>query len=150
MFVMTGTCVQQDKELCFIRQTPVSGTTEACVFHPPSTPTRRCRRCFRELPLSDFYTKDRRNTLDSYCKECRRRANRLRRKRMPFPSDVPGVGYPVITLIEDPAVRMAFILQALHTVRESTARKYKMLREEELLREELGSAKPRGKMCPEA
>lgn len=141
--VMTEASVQRDRVQCLSRWTPVSDVTESSVCPPPLALTRRCQRCFRELPLSAFYTKDRQHTPDSYCKECRKVANRMRRKGkvcLPEAEDIPP-SYPVITRIEEPEVRMSLILHALQTVRECITRKYEMQREQEFLRERIHTPK---------
>lgn len=144
LLVATDTSVQRNRHQCLSRQTPVSDATDACAYQSPSATTRRCQCCLRELPLSAFYTRTDRRTPDSYCKECRKEANRLRRKGkacLPEETDTPP-RYPVITRIENPEVRMALILHALHAVRESAVRKCRRQRENEFLHEDFQSLIP--------
>ncbi len=141
--VVTDSGVQRDSHRCLTRQTPVPEATESGACPAPAAITRRCRCCFCELPLSAFYTRSNSYTPDSYCKECRKTAGRLRRKGKACrveAADIPP-RYPVITRIEDPEVRMALILHALHTVRESAVRKCKRRREDEFLRERFHNLK---------
>lgn len=132
LFVMTDTSVQPEGHQCLSRQTPVLEATEASVC--PSPLTKRCRRCLRELPLSDFYLKNRLHTPDSYCKTCRKEDNRLRRKQRTCPAEAESSTaprYPLITDTDDPELRMSLIRHALQTVRASVLRKRKRRYEEE-------------------
>lgn len=129
--VAINTSIQPDRHQCLTRQTPVSGMTDSGVCHPPLQPTRKCLRCRRELPADAFYTRDRQQRPDSYCKECRKAANRIRRKagNAHTEGETCPRRYPVITDIRQRDVRLHLILKALQTVRESVERKRRKQRE---------------------
>ncbi|WP_418698864.1 hypothetical protein [Bacteroides sp.] len=141
---LTDSSVQRDKDQCLSRQTPVSVVTDNSVCQPSLSTTRKCVRCLRELPSSSFYTKDKRRTPDCYCKECRKTANRMRRKvwfRSADAEDIPP-SYPVITNIEQREVRLQLILHALQMVRESAGRKCRKQHEHEYRHEDVHTMKP--------
>lgn len=121
----TNTSVRHDRPQCLTQCTPVSSTTDASVCQSPVQPTRKCRHCGQDLPVSAFYTRDQRHKPDSYCKECRKTANRIRRKadETSPKEEVAARCYPVITNIGQREVRLQLILNALQTVRENMARK---------------------------
>lgn len=129
--VAINTSIQPDRHQCLTRQTPVSGKTDSGVCHPPLQPTRKCLRCRRELPPDAFYTRDKQQRPDSYCKECRKAANRIRRKagNARTEGETCPRRYPVITDIRQRDVRLHLILKALQTVRESVERKRRKQRE---------------------
>lgn len=122
---ITNTSVQHDKRPCSARCTPVSSTIDSSVYQPPARPTKRCPGCQQELPVSAFSVRDKRHTPDTYCKECRKAANRIRRKSNNTHQEekAPTRCYPVITNIGQRDVRLRLILHALQTVRQSIARK---------------------------
>lgn len=119
---VTNTSVQHDKRQCLERCTPVSHTTDSSVY-PPIQSTKKCLCCQRELPLSAFSVRDKQHNPDTYCKDCRKAANRIRRKtNETLPEEkVPTRCYPVITNIKQRDVRLELILNALQTVRQSMA-----------------------------
>lgn len=130
LFTLTDTCVQPDRHKSLSRQTQVPVTTNTCVC--PSSPplTRRCQCCGRELPLGEFYFKNHLHAPDNYCKQCRREANRLRRKagaRSMATGQDAEPRYPVITRTEDPETRRVLLLHALQVVRDSVLRRRKLI-----------------------
>lgn len=129
----TNASVQLDKRQCLRRCTPVFSTIDASVQQSPMQPTRKCICCQRELPVNAFYSRDKSKKPDSYCKECRKVANRIRRKAddalMKEENSVPK--YPVITNIHERDVRLQLILHALQTVHENMDRKRRKQREKE-------------------
>ena len=133
--VAINTSIQPDRHQCPTRQTPVSGRTDSGVCHPPLQPVRKCLRCRKELPADAFYTRDRQQRPDSYCKECRKAANRIRRKAGHGREEREACPrrYPVITDIRQRDVRLHLILKALQAVRESVERKRRKQRESDCL-----------------
>ena len=128
LFTLTDTCVQLDRHKSLSRQTQASVTTNTCVCPSPSSLTRRCQCCGREFPLGEFYFKNHLHALDNYCKQCRREANRLRRKagaRSMATGQDAEPRYPVITRTEDPETRRVLLLHALQVVRDSVLRRRK-------------------------
>lgn len=134
---LTNTSVSHDTHKCLSRQAQVSDTTDTCVYQMPLSATRICTRCGRQLPTDDFYIRDRRHTSDSYCKECRKASNRLRRKSKAHPpvlkEDTPG--YIVITRVEQRETRLELIMHALQIVHERIARQREKTHEEEFKKE---------------
>lgn len=127
--------VQHDKLQCLSQCTPVFNATDSSVCQPPQQPLRRCGNCQSLYPASAFYMKDKQGTMDSYCKECRKTANRLRRKgriRSGSVEDLPP-SYPVITRIGQREVRLHLIMDALETVRQIADRKKREQHEREFL-----------------
>lgn len=90
---------------------------------------RTCGCCHKELPIEAFYLNKRTQHADSYCKECRKSATNNRYRNRKYANS--QYGYPVITQVTDPALRLSLILHAWQTVNESIARKRKKLREKE-------------------
>lgn len=122
---VTNTSVQHDKRQCSTRYTPVSGTMDSSVYQPPIQSTKRCLCCQQELPVSAFYIRDKQHTPDTYCKDCRKEANRIRRKSNSTLQEekISARCYPVITNIKQRDVRLHLILHALQTVHQSMDRK---------------------------
>lgn len=120
---VTNASVQHDKHKCLKRCTPVSSVMGSSAYQSPVQSTKKCLCCQRELPLNAFYTRDKQHHPDTYCKDCRKEANRIRRKTNdPLPEEkVPARCYPVITNIKQRDVRLELILSALQTVRQSMA-----------------------------
>lgn len=110
---------------------------DACAEQMPFSTTRICMCCGRQLPADYFYMRDRQHTSDSYCKECRKAANRQRRKSKMYLSaakeDVPG--YVVITRVEQREARLELILHALQIVHQRIARQREKVHEEEFQKE---------------
>lgn len=91
------------------------------------THTYICSHCKRELPAEAFYFNSKKQTYDSYCRECRNECSRLYRKgikgqRRP---------YPIITEIPNKEKRIWLILHAKETVRKSVDRKRILMIERE-------------------
>lgn len=114
------------------KNTPaVSATAHPATEREPNPTTfRRCACCGRRLPLSEFYVAARTGRPDSRCKQCRREASHRQRCKDKHDA-TPGCRrtYPVITEVDDPALRMSLIRRALRRVAESKERKRR--REEE-------------------
>lgn len=134
---LTDTGVSHDRHKHPARCTQDSDTTGTCVSQAPLIAVRICKCCNRQLPTSSFYMRDRLHTPDSYCKECRRAANRLRRKSRECPATA-GADNPVrtvITGVQQREERLKLIMHALHTVHESIDRRREKLHQEELRKE---------------
>lgn len=132
---VTDSSVQRDKLQCLSQCTPVFSATDSSVCQPPQQPLRRCGNCQGQFPASAFYMKDKQGMPDSYCKECRKEANRLRRKGRICPDSVEDLppSYPVITRIGQREVRLHLIMHALETVRQIAGRKKREQHEREFL-----------------
>ena len=100
-------------------------------------PLHTCSYCKRELPQEAFYVNKRNQTLDCHCKECRKKNSRKHRKtnkgRICIEDNKPS--YPVITQVNDSAIRSALIRHALETVAESIQRKKNKIKLHELWEE---------------
>lgn len=101
-------------------------TTETLIHHT-------CGHCKRTLPLTAFYINKKTGLPQNYCKECRRAANRQSRldEKMLAATDHDKKRV-VITQIEDPMLRMHYLMKAINTVHESIRRKKARQKEEEI------------------
>ena len=90
--------------------------------------SRTCGCCHKELPIEAFYINKSTQKPDNYCRECRKSAtsHRYHNRKSSI-----KYGYPVITQVTDPDLRMTLILHAWQCVNESIARKQRKLHEEE-------------------
>lgn len=94
-------------------------------------PLHVCGCCKKELPYEAFYINKKTLCPDNYCKECRKASSRGQygsSKRMKTKQTVRC--YPVITQVEDPAIRQTLILRALALVAQSMKRKKEKVWEE--------------------
>ena len=134
---LTDTGISHNAHKRTSRQALVYNTTDTSVCQTPFTTTRICKCCGRRLPNSNFYMRDRLKTPDSYCKECRKTANRLRRKNKTHLSalseDAPD--HLVITSVEQREERLKLIMHALQTVHESMDRQREKIHRQELQKE---------------
>lgn len=82
-----------------------------------------CCRCHRELPKEYFYVANREKGLtDRYCKDCRKAVS-MQQYMKRSGQGTPPRQYPLITEESDPKRRMALIMNAVKTVKESVKRK---------------------------
>ncbi len=92
-----------------------------------------CSCCHRLLPVGQFYLHNQGGRRERRCKDCRRRARRMRRMLVPRPSaDIAG--HTDIFREDDRARRLELILRAKQLVRDSIERRARRLREWDFLR----------------
>ncbi|MBQ8673383.1 MAG: hypothetical protein IJ511_04930 [Bacteroides sp.] len=93
-----------------------------------------CSHCGEKLALQEFNVSRKDNLREHYCKKCSREYARRYRsskklERVSPEQLSPRTGYPVITEIKDPDVRMALLLQAKARVRQMCLDKRRRQRE---------------------
>ena len=93
---------------------------------------RVCNCCGRSLPLSQFYLRRRGGKPEPRCKDCQRRAVRMRRKLSPARREDDGRRTDLFG-VADRARRLELILRAKQLVRDSVARHARRMSEWEFL-----------------
>ncbi len=92
-----------------------------------------CGHCKRTLPLSAFYLNRQTGQPQNYCKECRCSVNRQSRMEEKLhKTENRKKERVILTQIEDPALRMQYLMKALSTVNENILRKKSRLKEEKV------------------
>ena len=89
---------------------------------------RVCSGCGRLLPFDQFYVNNRFGTPERRCKDCRRRAMRLRRK-LAANRPAGDEGRADIFRVADRNVRLELIRRARQVVRDSMARRLRRVHE---------------------
>ena len=89
-----------------------------------------CRCCGRLLPPDQFYLRRRGGTPEHRCKDCHRRAMRLRRKLVSGRRAEDG-GRADIFRVADRNVRLELIRRARQVVRDSMERRLRRVHEQE-------------------
>lgn len=89
-----------------------------------------CGCCHRQLPPDAFYIRNKKTqTLDHYCKECRKKCSNKHYRQSQIVDSKPS--YTVITDVTDRNQRMVLILHARRVVNDSMARRRRKLIEQE-------------------